>query len=282
MKKCGIYCIENRINNKKYIGLSKDIKRRWREHKKKAFNKNSKEYHHAIYNAIRKYGLDNFDFKIIEECSQEELKEKEKYWINYYKAYEKGYNMTRGGEYNCLSEESHPFSKLTLKEVKFCRIKYAQGEESQKIYNEYFSNRISLNGFKKMWFGTTWKNVMPCVFEKKQHSRQKLTNKEILDIKTKFYNGMLIKDIAEIYKEVCSHTTIVDIVNNKRYKDIKPDIANNSKNGNKKIEPEDVILIKQLKSKGYKNKEIQSFLNKKVSLTTISDIINNKRYADIK
>ena len=50
----------------------------------------------------------------------------------------------------------------------------------------------------------------------------------------------------------------------------------------KKIEPKDVILIKQLKSKGYKNKEIQSFLNKKVGLTTISDIINNKRYADIK
>ena len=32
-KICGIYCIENRINNKKYIGMSRDIKNRWSEHK---------------------------------------------------------------------------------------------------------------------------------------------------------------------------------------------------------------------------------------------------------
>lgn len=74
----GIYCITNKINGKKYVGLSKDIYRRWGEHKRVPFNKNSKEYHYPIYNAIRKYGLENFEFSIIEKCDgEEQLKERE-------------------------------------------------------------------------------------------------------------------------------------------------------------------------------------------------------------
>lgn len=91
----GIYKITNKINNQCYIGQSICIEERWKEHircSKDLSNKNS------IYLAIRKYGIENFDFEIIEECnSVDELDEKEINWIAYYNSYNNGYNMTRGG-----------------------------------------------------------------------------------------------------------------------------------------------------------------------------------------
>ncbi len=46
------------------------------------------------------YGLNNFEFKIIEECREELLNEREIYWIEFYKSYDLrfGYNLTHGGE----------------------------------------------------------------------------------------------------------------------------------------------------------------------------------------
>lgn len=87
----GIYKIENKINGKIYIGQSKNIQKRWEEHK-------SCQKPNAILTiAFQKYGISNFDFSVIEECQQDELDEREKYWIQYYNSFEDGYNLTRGG-----------------------------------------------------------------------------------------------------------------------------------------------------------------------------------------
>lgn len=99
----GIYKVTNMVNNKIYIGKSKDIQRRWREHHTEPFNTNCRAYDVIFYRAIRKYGIDNFKFEIIEECSEAELNEREKYWIKFYNTCIKddngsGYNMTEGGE----------------------------------------------------------------------------------------------------------------------------------------------------------------------------------------
>lgn len=98
----GIYCITNLINGKRYIGQSIRIENRWEEHKRNAFDLSREEYNKPFYQAIRKYGLDNFKFEILEECKVEELDEKEKYWIKYYQTFppdlDKGYNLTPGGK----------------------------------------------------------------------------------------------------------------------------------------------------------------------------------------
>lgn len=86
----GIYKITNKINGKSYIGQSVCIERRWKEH----LNRHSKS---LIHKAIEKYGEQNFDFSIVEECCQEDLDEKEQYWIKYYNTFNDGYNLTRGG-----------------------------------------------------------------------------------------------------------------------------------------------------------------------------------------
>lgn len=48
--------------------------------------------------AFRKYGIDNFSFDVIEECTVNELNEKEIYWISFYDTFFNGYNQTLGGD----------------------------------------------------------------------------------------------------------------------------------------------------------------------------------------
>lgn len=95
----GIYIIKNKINNKCYIGKSKNVKNRLQYGHLRLLN-NNKHYNEYLQYSWNKYGSINFEFNIIEECEEKELNEKEKYWIKYYKSNnrEYGYNLTSGGD----------------------------------------------------------------------------------------------------------------------------------------------------------------------------------------
>lgn len=96
---CGIYKITNTINNKCYIGQSKDIYRRWREEKTAVTNPADSEYESPRSRAIRKYGLENFTFEILEECGVDQLNIREGYWAKHYNSYvPNGYNVAMCGE----------------------------------------------------------------------------------------------------------------------------------------------------------------------------------------
>lgn len=60
-----------------------------------------------IGKAFNKYGIENFEYIIIEECENCNMSEREKYWIKHYDSYNSGYNMTIGGE--ALFGENNPF-----------------------------------------------------------------------------------------------------------------------------------------------------------------------------
>lgn len=126
MTTTGIYKIENLKNNLVYIGQSVNIKKRWAKHLSTSQNSNDKSYNNPLYRAIRKYGLENFSFEIIEECSINELNEKEKYWIAYYNSFFKGYNLTLGGDGSGTKEKKEKIisvikdletTSLTQKEI---------------------------------------------------------------------------------------------------------------------------------------------------------------------
>lgn len=95
---CGIYKIENLVNHKIYIGQSSNIEKRWVKHKSSAQNPTDHSYETPLYRSFRKYGINQFDFSIIEECKVNELNDKERYWINYYDSFFNGYNLTLGGD----------------------------------------------------------------------------------------------------------------------------------------------------------------------------------------
>ena len=67
----GVYEIENKLTGDIYIGSSVDIKKRWRSHQS-SFGKN---YQHCTHlnNAIIKYGMDNFEFKIVATCHPRDI-----------------------------------------------------------------------------------------------------------------------------------------------------------------------------------------------------------------
>lgn len=93
----GIYKITSNDTGKCYIGQSIDIENRWLQHictAKYEIDNNK------FYNAIRKYGYENFTYEVIEECdkAQEVLDDRERYWIEYYNSYYDGYNSTKGGQ----------------------------------------------------------------------------------------------------------------------------------------------------------------------------------------
>ena len=96
IKIIGIYSITNTLNNKRYIGYSIDIQRRWTTHKRDL--KNNKHENSHLQNAYNKYGENAFEFEIIEECTKENIKDKEKYWIAFYNSKNEGYNMSEGGD----------------------------------------------------------------------------------------------------------------------------------------------------------------------------------------
>ena len=102
-----IYKITNLINNKIYIGQTvRKAQSRWNQHIIDAENVKDNNYFH---NAILKYGKENFALTILEECQNDNLNEREKYWINYYDSYNHGYNSTLGGDgylkYNITTED---------------------------------------------------------------------------------------------------------------------------------------------------------------------------------
>jgi len=95
---CGIYCIENIINNKKYIGKAINIKDRFYDHLK--LLRVNGHYNEYLQRAFLKYGEENFNFYILEECEEEKLNEREIFLISFYKTNQRdfGYNLTDGGE----------------------------------------------------------------------------------------------------------------------------------------------------------------------------------------
>ena len=100
----GIYCFTNKISNKKYIGQSRDLETRKKSHLRNYDNPNLVTYNGLFYRAIRKYGIDNFDYEILYKednfLSQNVLNELEHYYIKLYDSYgENGYNMNEGGRF---------------------------------------------------------------------------------------------------------------------------------------------------------------------------------------
>ena len=99
----GIYKITNNINGKIYIGQAVNIAARWKEHLYRPFKDTYDEYNSHLYNSIRLYGIENFSFSVVEICAEEELNEKEIFWIDFYNSYNPsvGYNSTLGGGGTC-------------------------------------------------------------------------------------------------------------------------------------------------------------------------------------
>lgn len=105
-----IYKITNSVNNKLYIGQTRrTINERWKEHLYDAFSiKNPCKF--PLHCALRKYGKEAFSVEEIEQCDNDDLDTRERYWILYYHSNEDGYNIDLGGKGN----KGHPVYQYAL------------------------------------------------------------------------------------------------------------------------------------------------------------------------
>lgn len=112
----GIYKIENITNGKVYIGSSKNIENRWKQHK--TLLRSGKHHSQHLQYSWNKYGEDSFSFEVIEDdISQEELLIKEQYWMDKLQAYnpQKGYNISivAGA---CVMNDNYNFEEIVDEE----------------------------------------------------------------------------------------------------------------------------------------------------------------------
>lgn len=142
-----IYKITNKINGKVYIGQTvRTLKQRWKDHRSEA--KDCKRGR-AIHKAIRKYGVENFTVEQIDVATcQEELNEKERYWIEFYDSMNrnKGYNLTNGGDSFKMAESV----KVKISEFAKTRI----GEKNPRYGVPMgLENRLKISAVNKLRTG---------------------------------------------------------------------------------------------------------------------------------
>lgn len=93
-----IYCITNNVNNKQYIGKTNlSIEKRFKEHCNDSIKERCDK--RPLYEAMRKYGIQNFSIKEILWCEPEYASFYESFFIRYFNTYgHNGYNATMGGD----------------------------------------------------------------------------------------------------------------------------------------------------------------------------------------
>lgn len=90
-----IYVIHNLVNGKTYVGQTKNLEQRKAGH----LYSMRKDVDRPLYRSMRKHGIENFTFKILEECDDSLINDREQHWVAHFDSFnpEKGYNLTRGG-----------------------------------------------------------------------------------------------------------------------------------------------------------------------------------------
>lgn len=168
-----IYKITNNINQKIYIGKTlNSIEDRWKEHLKDYKKERCEK--RPLYDAMNKYGLENFSIEQIEECDSEIVNDRETYWIEYYGSFKYGYNATKGGDgksyldynlvvitYNHLQSEIETAKNLNISVDsvrKILKEKNVPIKSSSEIIKEKYgkiTNMYSLEGVFLRSFSST-------------------------------------------------------------------------------------------------------------------------------
>ena len=172
-----IYKITNKITNLSYIGQTiKTSEIRFKQHIKEAQDalNGSRKNFPLFHRMIIKYGADNFYFEILEKCDNKVLDEREKYWIDYYKTYENGYNSTIGGQ-DIFSERPNTGKKVVQYDMdgNFIQIfdsAYAASEEvkvdASRIREACNLKQKTSGGYQWRWYGKNIEKNIGSVAEK--------------------------------------------------------------------------------------------------------------------
>jgi len=141
MRISGIYGLRNVLKSDEwYVGQSWDICKRWRT----AYSNLQCKSQVKLYNALKKYGYDNFEKVILEEttCPQSELDARESYWMFQKDSIKRGYNIRGAGSHGRLSDET----KKKISNSKFGKFKGVDSPHFGKKRPHLVTTRVKMVG----------------------------------------------------------------------------------------------------------------------------------------
>lgn len=146
--KTGIYGIQNTVTGKWYVGQAENIYNRWSKHRRELHNGT----HHSekLQRSFDKHHIGAFLFCILEECTAEELDEREIFWIKQKDSLNNGYNMTAGGG-GARGWKMPEAARLKMIQERSGPNAYWYGKKQSKESNE--KRRIALLGSKNHNYG---------------------------------------------------------------------------------------------------------------------------------
>jgi len=212
-----IYSITNTINDKKYIGKTTQPNpyTRWKQHLQLARNKNTLSENNSVHSmpicrAISKYGEDNFKFRVLEECTDDNVNEREEFYIRKYNTAEgNGYNCTYGGEGIKKPKKywsNHPYSKAVscytlegewVRDYETAGIAAADVLKRNPTKSERGCIKSCIKGITFQALGYRWayKGEQPKCIEKRVNRRGKIYGVHLESGRKKMWNSQA--DCAE-------------------------------------------------------------------------------------
>lgn len=203
-----IYCLVNTVNSKKYIGQTKDLKRRLKGH----FNDFRGDT--LLTRAVKKYGSESFQASVIEECADEDADDRERFWIAAYRStdHSLGYNCEAGGQ-ACKEISTETRAKISsARKAWFASLTPEQREQyrqskrgrtpsdasrqarrekmtGRKQTDEHRNKIAAAHRGKKYAVGSDWH---------KAHARKKIISDDlVLEMKVLLSAGMHLTELCE-------------------------------------------------------------------------------------
>ena len=225
-----------------YIGLTNNLERRELQHRS--------DVNSAVYPLINKYGDDLVKELLFTAFGIDNAKEVEQEFIDQYDSYNNGYNRTLGGDAILHSR------KLTEEQVEEIVIHLKEGKLSfRKIAAKYSIGETSIRSisYGKYWTTVTGGKVKKdkCYSKGSDHHNSKLTEENIIDIKTRLNAQEKLDDIANKYG--VKKATIKQIYAENNWKGVGPAIIKRPK---RKLTQEQIDRVKVLFAEGKTNVDI--------------------------
>lgn len=134
-----------------YVGKTlKNVEKRWKIHQRDSQQERCKN--RPLYQAMNKYGIDNFEVSILEEIPDTLANERERYWIELLGSFKNGYNVTLGGDGRAYADYDLIFAL------------WNEGKNNQEIHN--------ITGYDKTTIKNALENQVISIEERQKRVRQ--------------------------------------------------------------------------------------------------------------
>lgn len=218
-KICGIYKITNTLDGKVYIGQSVDIVSRFYRHKEML--KGGWHHNEHMLSAYNKYGPDVFKYEVIEECSIDELDEREMFYISLFDSTNKanGYNKNAGGQgrHDCPEETRKRISEAKKRNP----YTPVYTEERRRNLSEHWHERHKEDR-QAICRAAVKKRSERGSLSGERNGNAIISNDTAEKILISLYNGMSAPDASRMYG--VSYDVVKNLQQNRSYRALLPEL----------------------------------------------------------